>query len=262
MSPRTNDGEPEPQQSASGRPAPDSGRPVPGAGLPVPNPGPEPEEASVEESVSGAEPGRTATGDGPPRTIPAAADGDDVPETEAGDTTSAQTPAEPGAEPMKPTAVSGPAKPGLSEPAAVNDPAEPEPTRPAPHEGVDAPGAGELGTADGERVTAVRRVGAAGRRWRAAQLSACAAMLAVALTAGAIALGAVRDGRDVPVSTAAAVSPDCSPVATSTRTSPPSRPISAPSRGTSAAGPPSGSPTSSRPVPRVTPPATRRPSRP
>ncbi|MER6958302.1 MULTISPECIES: tetratricopeptide repeat protein [unclassified Streptomyces] len=61
--------------------------------------------------------------------------------------------------------------------------------------------------ADDERVAAVRRMGAAGRRWRGVQLGACAAMLAVALTAGAIAFGAVRDGQNVPVVTAAAVSP-------------------------------------------------------
>ncbi|MGW2048163.1 tetratricopeptide repeat protein [Streptomyces sp. NPDC001858] len=60
---------------------------------------------------------------------------------------------------------------------------------------------------DDERIAAVRRVGAAGRRWRGVQLGACAAMLAVALTAGAIAIGAVRDGQNVPVVTAAAVSP-------------------------------------------------------
>ncbi|GAB7107347.1 hypothetical protein JCM4814A_56610 [Streptomyces phaeofaciens JCM 4814] len=58
-----------------------------------------------------------------------------------------------------------------------------------------------------ERVAAVRRVAAAGRRWRGLQLGACAAMLAVALTAGAIALGAAHDGRDTPVVAAAAVSP-------------------------------------------------------
>ncbi|MFF3502815.1 tetratricopeptide repeat protein [Streptomyces sp. NPDC003247] len=56
------------------------------------------------------------------------------------------------------------------------------------------------------RVAAVRRVGAAGRRWRAVHLGACAAMLAVALTAGAVAFGAVRDGGH-PVVAAAAVSP-------------------------------------------------------
>jgi tetratricopeptide (TPR) repeat protein len=57
------------------------------------------------------------------------------------------------------------------------------------------------------RVAAVRRVGAAGRRWRSVQLGACAAMLAVGLTAGAIAFGAVRDGGRTPVAAAAAVSP-------------------------------------------------------
>ncbi|MET7456981.1 tetratricopeptide repeat protein [Streptomyces sp. NPDC005574] len=44
------------------------------------------------------------------------------------------------------------------------------------------------------RVVAVRRVGAAGRRWRVAQLAGCVALLAVALTAGSIAVGAGRDG--------------------------------------------------------------------
>ncbi|MER5752038.1 tetratricopeptide repeat protein [Streptomyces sp. NPDC002088] len=58
------------------------------------------------------------------------------------------------------------------------------------------------------RVTAVRRVAAAGRRWRVGHLAGCAALLAVALTAGAIAVGAVRDGREVAVAAApAAVSP-------------------------------------------------------
>ncbi|MCX4760885.1 tetratricopeptide repeat protein [Streptomyces sp. NBC_01275] len=57
------------------------------------------------------------------------------------------------------------------------------------------------------RVAAVRRVAAAGRRWRVVELGACAAMLAIALTAGSIALGAVRDGGHAPVSAAAAVSP-------------------------------------------------------
>lgn len=60
-----------------------------------------------------------------------------------------------------------------------------------------------------ERVVALRRVAAAGRRWRRAQLLGCAAMLAVGLTAGAIAFGAARDGGSaaVPVSAAGAVSP-------------------------------------------------------
>ncbi|MFI7502016.1 tetratricopeptide repeat protein [Streptomyces sp. NPDC049687] len=58
-----------------------------------------------------------------------------------------------------------------------------------------------------DRVAAVRRVAAAGRRWRSVQLGACAAMLAVALTAGAVAVGAARDGQRPAVATAAAVSP-------------------------------------------------------
>ncbi|GKQ36310.1 lipopolysaccharide assembly protein LapB [Streptomyces sp. A012304] len=57
------------------------------------------------------------------------------------------------------------------------------------------------------RVAAVRRVAAAGRRWRAVQLGACAAMLAVGLTAGAIAFGSVQDGRGRPAAAAAVLSP-------------------------------------------------------
>ncbi|MFJ2830920.1 tetratricopeptide repeat protein [Streptomyces sp. NPDC087263] len=44
-----------------------------------------------------------------------------------------------------------------------------------------------------ERVAAVRRLSASGRRWRAAQLAFCASALAVALTAGAIVVGALQD---------------------------------------------------------------------
>ncbi|MFF0025476.1 tetratricopeptide repeat protein [Streptomyces sp. NPDC005496] len=56
---------------------------------------------------------------------------------------------------------------------------------------------GAAGVADG-RVVAVRRVAAAGRRWRAAQLTGCVVALAVALTAGGVVLGA-RDDRTAPV---------------------------------------------------------------
>ncbi|MET9503183.1 tetratricopeptide repeat protein [Streptomyces sp. NPDC006622] len=71
----------------------------------------------------------------------------------------------------------------------------------------DAARADGVDGVDGERIAAVRRVAAAGRRWRAVHLGACAAMLAVGLTAGAIAVGAARDGEDTPVAAAAAVSP-------------------------------------------------------
>lgn len=66
----------------------------------------------------------------------------------------------------------------------------------------DATGGGD------ERVAAVRRVSASARRWRAVQLAACAASLAVALTAGAVVLGAVRDGSGATLASApSAVSP-------------------------------------------------------
>ncbi|MFI7018135.1 tetratricopeptide repeat protein [Streptomyces sp. NPDC050164] len=46
-----------------------------------------------------------------------------------------------------------------------------------------------------ERVAAVRRAADGGRRWRAAHLAGCAALLAVALTGGAIAFGGTGGGR-------------------------------------------------------------------
>ncbi|MFD7879002.1 tetratricopeptide repeat protein [Streptomyces sp. NPDC059766] len=57
------------------------------------------------------------------------------------------------------------------------------------------------------RVAALRRVAQAGRRWRVGQLAGCAALLAVALTAGSIAVDAARDSRPVAVAAPAAVSP-------------------------------------------------------
>ncbi|WP_406461461.1 tetratricopeptide repeat protein [Streptomyces sp. NBC_01622] len=73
----------------------------------------------------------------------------------------------------------------------------------APHQG-----APEGAVAD-ERVAAVRRVGAAGRRWRVVQLAGCAALLAVAMTAGAIAIGAAKDsGATGVAAVSSAVSPD------------------------------------------------------
>ncbi|MEU6357768.1 tetratricopeptide repeat protein [Streptomyces sp. NPDC047072] len=65
---------------------------------------------------------------------------------------------------------------------------------------------GESG--EDQRVAAVRRVGEAGRRWRAAQLAGCAVLLAVAMTGGSIAVGAFRDGGSATVArSAAAVDP-------------------------------------------------------
>ncbi|WP_406167053.1 tetratricopeptide repeat protein [Streptomyces sp. NBC_00996] len=61
----------------------------------------------------------------------------------------------------------------------------------------EAPGIGTVGAPEApadERVAAVRRLSVSQRRRRAAQLITCSAALAVALTAGAVVLGAVRDG--------------------------------------------------------------------
>ncbi|MEV6293950.1 tetratricopeptide repeat protein [Streptomyces sp. NPDC051896] len=63
-------------------------------------------------------------------------------------------------------------------------------------DGSPAPGADQ-------RVAAVRRFVAAGRRWRAARLVGCAALLAMALTGGAIALGADRGAVTVPAASTA-----------------------------------------------------------
>ncbi|WP_371330204.1 tetratricopeptide repeat protein [Streptomyces sp. TP-A0356] len=61
----------------------------------------------------------------------------------------------------------------------------------------------------GERVLALRRFAAAGRRWRAARLGFCVASLAVALTAGAVVVGAARDNDTAPVASApSGVSPE------------------------------------------------------
>ncbi|MGW3207178.1 tetratricopeptide repeat protein [Streptomyces sp. NPDC001135] len=65
--------------------------------------------------------------------------------------------------------------------------------------GVDGPSA--PGT--GERVVALRRFVAAGRRWRGVQLIGCAALLAVALTGGAIAVGADRAPATAPAASTA-----------------------------------------------------------
>ncbi|MET8408816.1 tetratricopeptide repeat protein [Streptomyces sp. NPDC005195] len=60
----------------------------------------------------------------------------------------------------------------------------------------------ERADAGHERVTAVRRVSASSRRWRTVQFAACAASLAVALTAGAVVVGAVRSGSGATVAAA------------------------------------------------------------
>ena len=104
------------------------------------------------------------------------------------------------------------AEPGVPAPAVATAEVSPEPGHsPEPktlEDGEQVPGSGPVPAEpdqvdsriaaepdpDDPRIAAVHRVAAAGRRWRAAQLAGCAALLAVALTAGAIAFGAARDG--------------------------------------------------------------------
>nr|WP_244162838.1 tetratricopeptide repeat protein [Streptomyces bungoensis] len=76
------------------------------------------------------------------------------------------------------------AGPADGNPAALGDGGAPGPVR----------------SGDEQKVAAVRRFAAAGRRWRGAQLAGCAVLLAVALTGGAIAFGAARE--PVPVAAA------------------------------------------------------------
>ncbi|WP_217207434.1 lipopolysaccharide assembly protein LapB [Streptomyces sp. AC550_RSS872] len=96
--------------------------------------------------------------------------------------------------PSRPTGVQGAESPGGVEGA--------EPLQ----DGTGRGGGGEK--AREQRIAAVRRVAAAARRSRALHLAGCSALLAMALTAGSIALSAARDSdnqRVVPAS--AAVSP-------------------------------------------------------
>ncbi|MGI5442367.1 tetratricopeptide repeat protein [Streptomyces shenzhenensis] len=100
-----------------------------------------------------------------------------------------------------------------------NEPETPENTVPENEPGSNASGSGPKSTgpagaappdaAVGERGAAVRRVAAAGQRWRRARTAGCAVLLAVALTGGAVAVGAARDGAPASAAavSAAAVSP-------------------------------------------------------
>ncbi|MEU6303560.1 tetratricopeptide repeat protein [Streptomyces chartreusis] len=102
----------------------------------------------------------------------------------------------------------------LSTPRRIFQPVRRLRTRPVQGRG-GGPGAAAPGDGKGkgggggeERVAALRRFAAAGRRHRALHLAGCAALLAVALTAGSIALGAARDNTGQHVAPAsAAVSP-------------------------------------------------------
>ncbi|MFF4968025.1 tetratricopeptide repeat protein [Streptomyces sp. NPDC001037] len=110
-------------------------------------------------------------------------------------------PPPPGTEPAPPAGTASAPRPGAAS-------APPPGAAPAPPSGPGAGPDGARGAAGAdERVAAVRRAGAAARRWRAARLAGPAVLLAVALTGGAIAAGALREGRAVPAAASAAVDP-------------------------------------------------------
>ncbi|MEU3245150.1 hypothetical protein [Streptomyces sp. NPDC006875] len=125
--------------------------------------------------------------------------------TDGGGTGAGCERAEPGHEPAEADRESAEPDPEPAEPG--HEPAEPDP-EPAEPDREPAEAAIEFAEAGDERVAAVRRVSAAARRRRTVQLVACAASLAVALTAGAVVVGAVRGGSGAAAATApSAVSP-------------------------------------------------------
>ncbi|MEU6810749.1 hypothetical protein ABZ920_17540 [Streptomyces sp. NPDC046831] len=98
-------------------------------------------------------------------------------------------------------------RPGARPAAAVEcGPGGGPSAQPATALGAGPGGAARPVPGEEQRVAAVRRVAAAGRRWRALRLAGPALLLAVALTGGAVAVGAVRDGgQPVAPATAGAV---------------------------------------------------------
>ncbi|MEU3339001.1 tetratricopeptide repeat protein [Streptomyces sp. NPDC006668] len=106
--------------------------------------------------------------------------------------TDARRPVTKGATPLPETDGEPPATKKAALPLPAASGAEPSDTRHATPPQPVAGGAALVEGAD-ERVAAVRRVSAAGRRLRVVQLGGTAVLLAVALTAGSIAYGAIRD---------------------------------------------------------------------
>ncbi|MZE70866.1 hypothetical protein GTW93_18135, partial [Streptomyces sp. SID5789] len=77
-----------------------------------------------------------------------------------------------------------------------SEPPGPAATTPRPPDADPAPGLGDVppgAGGDAARIVAVRRFAAAARRWRGLQVTGCAVLLAVALSAGAVAVGGARE---------------------------------------------------------------------
>ncbi|WP_405611227.1 tetratricopeptide repeat protein [Streptomyces sp. NBC_00076] len=209
---RTNDSAP-----ASGHMAPPPAAPERehGTGSPAGAETPStPEATEAKTPASGPEPATTprpagTETDSAPR--PAAAEADSAPQPQPveAEAETASAPEAAGAHPDGPSATAGAEAGSVAGPVPSR-----EETGVGQGDGTDTgtPGKEPAGVGEGSggdpRVVAVRRVSAAGRRWRVAQLAGCAALLAVALTAGSIVVGAARDGGGTAVAPAsAALSP-------------------------------------------------------
>ncbi|MFG3586982.1 hypothetical protein [Streptomyces sp. NPDC047990] len=200
MSPRTNESAPEggPGERSVATTEPDPAPPVRTAQDPSPRSAARARVAAADRSrqEAGNSGGRghadgTSDGDAPDTASTGTVDAGDTPS--AAETERAEASREPAA------TDGGGTDAGAERAEPDREPAEPD-REPA--------AAAEFTQAGDERVAAVRRVSAAARRWRTVQLVACAASLAVALTAGAVVVGAVRDGSGAAAATApSAVSP-------------------------------------------------------
>ncbi|MGV9565438.1 tetratricopeptide repeat protein [Streptomyces sp. NPDC003480] len=192
MSPRTNQNAPE--SGRGGRPEAEPASPTPRAA-----------ETTPEEGAPSAGAGTTRADHEP---VP---HGEPAPRPEGDGETSAghDTDAEPAA--CSDSAETAEAADAPSPDSAPHADAAPSPEpAPEPADTATVTVTASESAGGGERVKALRRFSAAGGRWRAVQFGLCAASLAVALTAGAVVVGVVRDsGRTAPlVSAPGAVSPE------------------------------------------------------
>ncbi|WP_406836633.1 tetratricopeptide repeat protein [Streptomyces sp. AHU1] len=153
---------------------------------------PDAEKATPDENTAAAMPDESTVEPAPADGTAEAAVADGTAETAVAETVTAT-----------PAATAGDEDPGA--PAREADAAK---AAPADGTAEAVPGGGTADAVD-ERVAAVRRLSRSQRRWRAAQLGFCAAALAVAMTAGSVVLGALRDGATTPA--VAAVSSGVSP---------------------------------------------------
>ncbi|WP_405874538.1 tetratricopeptide repeat protein [Streptomyces sp. NBC_00005] len=220
MAPRTNDTEPEKESGGTPLTAPDpevaqaaeEAGDTPGRAAPEPEPstttgdtGPDagartttargPVDSPAQGPSTGAAPRETDTEDTTPATATAPTT---VPRQTTGDP--GDGPAEGPSSGSRSGRAGEPVADVASRAAAAEGTAEEKPSRPGGRTHPES-------ASDDQRVAAVRRVGAAGRRLRGLQLGGTVVLLAIALTSGSIAVGALRDGGTTVASAPSAMSP-------------------------------------------------------